>query len=162
MSLEKHHGGWIIALSFGFSFVLAIMPLPSWAIEWRPDWVTMILIYWCIALPQRVGIMTGWLVGIIQDVLHDTLLGYHALSMSLIAYISVRFHRRFRIFPWWQQVISIFVMVAAIHLPDIWVYGILQQRPVDWNFLYPAISSMILWQWVFVILRDIRRTYKVS
>ena len=103
MSLERHHGGWIIVLSFVVSFMLAIMPLPSWASLWRPDWVALVLIYWCIAIPQRIGIATGWLVGLTSDVLNETLLGQQALSLCLIAYISVKLHRRIRLFPLWQN-----------------------------------------------------------
>ena len=68
--MERHHGGWVIILSFIFGLMLAIMPLPAWAVAWRPDWAAMILIYWCIAIPQRVGVTTGWLVGIFLDVLN--------------------------------------------------------------------------------------------
>ena len=161
MSLERHHGGWVIVLSFMVSFMLAIMPLPSWATLWRPDWVALVLIYWCIAIPQRVGITTGWLVGLIRDVLNETLLGQQALSLCLIAYISVRLHRRIRLFPLWQQSIGVLVLITGDQLLRAWIRGIQGQPLVDVSFVYPALTSMLLWPWVFILLRDLRRFYQV-
>jgi len=140
MSLEKHHGGWVIILSFIVGFMLAIIPLPAWASVWRPDWVAMVLIYWCLALPKRVGVPTGWLIGIIHDVLSDTLLGQHALYFCLIAYISVK----------------------CSQLINQWIYNLLGYYiQVEWSFIYPAMSTMLLWPWLFILLRDLRRSHHV-
>ncbi|NJO14538.1 MAG: rod shape-determining protein MreD [Thioploca sp.] len=161
MSVERHHGGWIIVLSFVVSFMLAIMPLPGWATLWRPDWVALVLIYWCIAIPQRVGIVTGWLVGLTSDVLNETLLGQQALSLCLIAYISVKLHRRIRLFPLWQQAVGVLVLITLDQLLIAWIRGIQGQPLVDGSFIYPALTSMLLWPWVFILLRDLRRFYQV-
>jgi rod shape-determining protein MreD len=161
MSSERHHGGWVIVLSFVVSFMLAIMPLPGWATVWRPDWVALVLIYWCIAIPQRVGIATGWLVGITRDVLNETLLGQQALGLCLIAYISVRLHRRIRLFPLWQQSMGVFVLITGDQLLRAWIRGIQGQPLVDVSFIYPALTSMLLWPWIFILLRDLRRFYQV-
>jgi rod shape-determining protein MreD len=161
MNLEQHHGGWVIILSFVLSFMLAIMPLPAWATVWRPDWVAMVLIYWCIAVPQRVGVATGWFVGVIHDVLNDTLLGQHALSLSLIAYINVKMHRQMRLFPRWRQALWMFLFLTMSQGLGAWIRSILGHPQVGWSFIYPAITSMILWPWLFVILRDMRRNYRV-
>ena len=136
MSLERHHGGWVIIFSFIFSFMLAVMPLPVWAVAWHPNWVAMVLIYWCIAIPQRVGVMTGWLVGVVHDVLKDTLLGQHALSFCLIAFISVRLHKRIRLFPRWRQAISVFGLIAFSQLLDMWLRGIFGHLQIGWFFIY--------------------------
>jgi rod shape-determining protein MreD len=161
-SEEEQQGGWIIFLSFCVGFILAIMPLPEWIVIWRPDWISMILIYWCIAIPQRVSIGSGWIVGIVADVLNDTLLGQHALSLSIVAYLSVRFHRQVRIFPWWQQSATVVAIIAISQLPIIWVRGMLGYPQIGWIIFYPALTSILFWHWLFVILRDLRRTYQVG
>jgi len=162
MSLERHHGGWVIVLSFVFSFMLAILPMPAWTSAWRPDWVAMILIYWCLALPQRVGVATAWFVGIIHDVLNDTLLGQHALGFVLIGYLAVKFHQQLRLFPVWQQAIGVFGMVTLNQLLGIWIQSIFGSSQMKGSFIYPAFSSLLLWPWLFLMLRDIQRKYKVS
>jgi len=161
MSSERHHGGWVIILSFIFSFMLAIIPLPAWATAWRPDWVALVLIYWCIAIPQRVGVATGWFVGLLYDVLKDSLLGQQALSLCFIAYISVKWHRQVRLFPLWQQAIGVVGLLTMTHWLEAWFYTVLGHSQLESTFIYPALTSMILWPWIFVILRDMRRTYRV-
>ncbi|MEZ5672920.1 MAG: rod shape-determining protein MreD [Thiotrichaceae bacterium] len=94
-------------------------------------------------------------LGILQDVLSDTLLGQHALMLSLIAYISVISHTRVRTFPLWQQSVGIGVVVAINQLLHVWIHGMLGHPPRDWTFFYPALVSMILY-WMFIILRDLR------
>ncbi len=160
--MEKPQGTWVIILTFLLAFVFAILPLPSWASIWRPEWIMMVLVYWCIALPERVSIGIGWLVGLLHDVVNDTLLGQHALSLSIAAFLAVHFHRQIRMFPLWQQAIFIFFVVTFSQLPVIWLRGMLGHPILSWTVFYPAVSSMILWTWLFIILRDLRRFYQVS
>ncbi|MCK5876477.1 MAG: rod shape-determining protein MreD [Candidatus Marithrix sp.] len=157
----RPHGTWVIVLSFLFSFMLTIMPLPSWASAWRPDWIVMVLIYWCIAIPHRVGIMTGWSVGIIYDVLTDTILGHHALSLCIITFISVKLHLRIRLFPKLQQAVAILGLVIINKLLNAFIYSIFLDFQIGWSVIFSAITSMILWPWLFIILRDMRRTHRV-
>ena len=60
----NHQGSWIIFFSFIVAFMLTAMPLPEWASNWRPMWVTMVLVYWCMALPTKVGIGIAWTAGL--------------------------------------------------------------------------------------------------
>src|SRR5690606_27167374 len=84
----EHNAGWAIILSFAVAFMLTAVPLPEWAASWRPAWVAMVLIYWCMALPERVGIGAAWCLGLLLDVQQGTLLGQHALGLALIAWLT--------------------------------------------------------------------------
>ena len=167
MMLKRWQGMWFIFLSFIVSMMLDILPLPTWVAFWWPDWSALVLIYWCIAVPHRVGIVTGWSVGIFHDLLNDTLLGQQALGLCLITYLCVKWHRRLRFFPPLQQSIFVGGLVAMknfLVFSSAWIQGLglVQQIPATWTFLYPAVTSMLLWPWIFVILRDIRRIYQIN
>lgn len=54
-NIARHHGGATLLLSFIFALLLQMFALPDWAEALRPDWVALVLIYWCIALPERVA-----------------------------------------------------------------------------------------------------------
>ena len=58
----------VASLTLFVAFMLTIMPLPEWAIEFRPDWVTLVLVYWAMALPARVGVTIAWFAGLMLDV----------------------------------------------------------------------------------------------
>ncbi len=159
---KKHHGSVIILLSFIAALMLTAMPLPDWAVHWRPAWVAMVLIYWCMALPHRVGIGIGWILGIMLDVMQGTLLGQNAIGLAILAYFTVQLHQRIRMFPLIQQALLVCIFVLVYQLLSLWVRGIMGVPPGSWTYWMPAFTSMVLWPWLFIILRDARRRYHVS
>jgi len=162
MNMAKQNGGWVIFFSFIVALMLTAMPLPEWAINWRPAWVAMVLIYWCMALPHRVGIGVGWSLGILLDVLQGTLLGQNAIGLAILAFLTLKSHQRVRMYPLVQQALVICVFVIVYQLLSLWVRGIMGVPPRSWTYWTPVITSMVLWPWLFIILRDIRRRYHVS
>ncbi len=160
--LNKNTGGWIIFTSLLIAFLLTALPLPHWADDWRPAWVAMVLIYWCMALPERIGIGIAWCLGLLLDVQQGTLLGQNALGLALIAYFVIQIHKRFRLFPLVQQSCLVGFIIIFDLLISSWVGGIMGIPPQTWTYWMPAISSMVLWPWLFVILRDTRRRYNVT
>lgn len=160
--LNKNTGGWILFISLLIAFLLTALPLPHWVDDWRPAWVAMVLIYWCMALPERIGIGIAWCLGLLLDVQQGALLGQNALGLALIAYFVIQIHKRFRLFPLVQQSCLVGFIIIFYLLISSWVTGIMGIPPKTWTYWMPAISSMVLWPWLFVILRDIRRQYNVT
>jgi rod shape-determining protein MreD len=155
-------GTGVIALSFIIALMLTALPMPEWAILWRPAWVALVLIYWCMALPGRTGVLVGWSVGMLLDVMAGTLLGQHALALAVIAFIAHKLHRRVRVLPVWQQGVTVFGLVFVFQALVLWINGI-KGMPVTINaYLAAPLISMLLWPWVFVVLRDTRRRFSVN
>lgn len=162
MKIIRHSGGWTITVTVIFALMLAIIPMPEWADNLRPEWVVMAVLYWSIALPERVGLGIAWLVGLILDVLTGTLLGQRALALTIVTYIAIRFHQRIRIYPLMQQAAIILVLLALYRLLILWFDGITGQPPKGWVYWLPSMTSMLLWPWIFLLLRRVRRNYKVK
>ena len=158
---DRHNGGWVIIASFVLALMLTAMPLPDWAVNWRPAWLAMVLIYWCMALPERVGIGIAWLLGLVLDVQTGTLLGQNALGLSVLAYIILQTHQRIRVFPLVQQAVLVCVYLLVFQFFTLWIRGIMGVPPGHWTFWMPAVTSMLLWPWMFILLRDIRRKFHV-
>ena len=162
MSKPAYHGGIVILASFGVAFVLTMVPIPD---EWkfyRPEWVALVLIYWCLALPHRIGVFTGWTVGLLLDVAYGNLLGQYALSFAIMAYMSYLLHVRIRLYPILQQSLIILLLVALSQMIVLWIKGITGQTPQSWAYWTPSITSMLVWPWLFFLLRAIRRLYGVN
>jgi len=157
-----HHGGWVIFTSFVVAFIFTIFPLPNWLALLRPEWVALVLIYWCMALPQRIGVGIGWFVGLLLDVLRAGLLGQNALSLCIVAYVTIKLYQRIRVFPLWQQALSILVLIALHQMLMLWIKGITGQTSQTWSYWLPSVSSMLVWPVIYIVLRNLRRRFRVT
>ncbi|MEQ8663089.1 MAG: rod shape-determining protein MreD [Gammaproteobacteria bacterium] len=160
--MDKPNRVWVIALSFVVAFTLTAVPLPAWALAWRPAWIAMVLVYWCLALPERVGVLAGWVIGLVLDVLHGSILGQHAFGLAFVAYVSLQYHQRVRVYPLMQQAIFVGTVTLAYLLMMLWIYNLLGSVHYGLSYLFGAVTTAMLWPWVYVILRDIRRRARVA
>jgi len=159
---KKAHGIEVIIFSFIGALALTVFPLPDSLAVARPEWVTLVLIYWCMALPNRIGVVSAWIIGLMLDVLRVGLLGQNALALCVIAYITLKLYQRLRVFPLWQQALSVFVLVALSQMLNLWVKGITGQSIDLMTYWLPSLSSMVAWPLVFITLRALRRKFRVS
>ena len=147
----------VIYLSLFVALVLMILPLPDWAQIYRPNWMALVMIYWSMALPKRVGLWFAFLCGIILDTSLGTLLGQHTLALVLIIAINMNFYQRIRVLALAQQAIYVFVLLLINQVVVAWVEGFLGRSTPLLAFFGAPFIGMLIWPWVFVILRDIRR-----
>ena len=161
MSLPSR-GNLVVFASLLIAFMLTVIPLPAWLALVRPEWVALTLIYWSMALPNRIGVGVAWTTGLFLDVLRGGLLGQQALSLCVIVFITLKLYQRIRVAPLWQQAFSVLVLVILHQLLNLWVRGITGQPPQSWTYWLPSISSMLIWPLCFVSLREIRRNFRIS
>ncbi len=162
MTDNPRHGTSIIILSFIAAFMLTAMPLPDWAQPWRPVWPAMVLVYWCMALPERVGVGVAWCLGLLLDVQQGTLLGQNALGFTLIAFITLTLYQRLRVCSLAKQALMLAFVLLIYLLISLWIRTMAGYPPQQWTYWMPALTSMLLWPWLFIIMRDLRRKYRVS
>ena len=155
-------GRLVIITTLCIAMLLMILPMPEWARPYRPQWVTLVLIYWVIALPHRVGVGSGFVTGIVLDVLTGSLLGQHALGLSVVAFAAIQLHQRIRVFPFWQQSLGVLVLLLVQHLLSLWVIGATRGTAPDLLYWAVPFIGALLWPWIFVTLRKVRRHFTVS
>lgn len=155
-------GWWLIGGSFLLAFLISAIPLPDWISPFRPDWVALVLIYWCVALPDRVGPVVGMVVGLMMDVLQFTLLGHHSIGKAILGYLANRFHLQIRNMPLWQQSLGVMVLIAVDVALVTWIHGTLGTRPPSLGHWWPVVIGALFWPWVFLVLRDLRRRARVK
>ena len=152
----------VIPISFFLALLLTLLPMPAWALWLRPVWVLLVLIYWNISLPNRVSIGTAWVLGLLLDVLNGSALGEHALALTMVSYIVVRMHARLYMFPLLQQGLSVFLLVLLYQCILFCIQGFVGNLPRGWLYWSSSVTSMLLWPWVFTIMRDCRRRFRVA
>ncbi|MEP0203404.1 MAG: rod shape-determining protein MreD [Halioglobus sp.] len=159
---EGANAYWVILLSILVALILAVTPMPAWSVWGRPEWVALVVIYWTIALPHRVGIFTALLIGIAMDVLEGAVLGQNAFALVVVSLLAMVLYQRLRVFSLWQQSMVVFVLVGINQLICQWVQNLEGAGAQSLFFLLPACSSALLWPVVLHSLRGLRRFYRVT
>jgi rod shape-determining protein MreD len=106
-------GGFILA---SLLVALAFNLLPWQDVRGVPDLLALVLAFWCIHQPRRLGIGAAWVLGLVMDAANGTLFGQHALAYAALAYAAQALHRRILRFPLWQQALHVLVLLAASQL----------------------------------------------
>ncbi|GAA6184448.1 MULTISPECIES: rod shape-determining protein MreD [Alteromonadaceae] len=151
-----------IFLSIIIALILQIVPMPLTVEQFRPDWVLLVMSYWALALPNRVNVGMAFIVGLVLDILMGTSLGVHSFALSINIFILASNYQRLRNYSLWQQAFIIGTLSALYHLVVFW----LQHLQTDVNFLFtylwPVLTSMLMWPWIFGLLRKVRRQFRIT
>lgn len=145
-----------ISASLLFALALAIMPLPDVAQALRPDWVALVVIYWSLMAPGRLGLLSAFFLGMILDTLSGALLGQHALALLCVAYLALRFHLRIRVFPIWQMSLTVMGLLAGYQFLLFWVDGVAGRTVTGAERWAPVLVGAILWPLILGFLENIR------
>jgi rod shape-determining protein MreD len=135
----------VIAFSFLVALVLSVYPLPMGIRWWRPEFVLLVAIYWIFLMPLTMSFTLLCLLGLFQDLLEGVPFGQHSLGLVIVAYVCILSYQRVRNFSIWRQSGWIFVLVGVAQLTDNWVQGMAGRPLSGIQFLYPALTSALLW-----------------
>ena len=108
-------------ISLFLALCLQVMPLPDAWLVWRPDWLGLVLIYWCVVAPQRIGVFHGFILGLLLDLIEGAPLGQNALVMALIAFLALLVYQRMRAYALVQQAVLVFVLLGIAQLLEQWL-----------------------------------------
>ena len=145
-----------LVLSVLAALLLNWLPWHGIWLALRPDFVALVLLYWCTHKPYRVGIGVAWMIGILADVADASLFGQHALAYSVLAFGGIVLHRRMQMFDLRQQTLQIFpllLLTYAVYAAVHW-----QMRGyVAWEYFLGCLVSVLLWAPLTMLLQVLRR-----
>ncbi|CAD5375608.1 Rod shape-determining protein MreD [Pseudomonas sp. OF001] len=151
--VARSRNGWFVWFTLLLGLLLSVAPMPEFMQVGRPLWIGLLVAYWSLAAPQRIGMTRLWLLGLAADVLYGTPLGQNALVLALIVFMLMSLHQRLRMFPVWQQSLVLLVVFGLVQLVQLWLNTLTGNRPPTLLFLFPALVSALLWPWVFTVMR---------
>jgi len=159
--LRPVHPGFIVLTLF-LGLIANVVPSTPAVSLMRPDFLALVLLYWCIQEPRYVGVGTSWVVGLVMDVADATVFGQHALAYAVLACAADYFRRRVLRFPLWQQAVQVAALLALCAMIVLLV-RIVGGAPLPrWTYAVPPLVGALLWPVLSVLLQYPQRPNRSS
>ena len=144
---------WFILLTLALALGADLLPAGGIVQSMRPDFLALVLLYWCIQQPQFVGVGSAWALGLVMDVADAALFGQHALAYALLAYAAAYVHRRVLRFSLWAQALQVAGLLIASQTIILLVRVFAGASGVSWTYFSASLSGALLWPAVTVLLQ---------
>ena len=136
------------------SLIIALLleMLPLGRVPWMPDFLALVLVFWNVHQPQRVGIGLAFMFGLGMDVHQSALLGQHALAYTALSFFATMIHRRLLWFTVPSQALQVLPMFAVAHGVEIIIRMSSGGIFPGWTLLLAPLAESMLWPVVSVML----------
>ena len=118
----------------------------------QPDLLALVLVFWNVHQPRRVGVGLAFLFGLLMDVHQGALLGQHALAYTLLSFVAITIHRRLTWFGLIQQALQILPVFMAAHAMSLLVRMVAGDMFPGWSLLLAPVFESLLWPLVTLLL----------
>lgn len=156
--MTRGPSAWVLygSLFAGLLVLVVPLPLPAGVSMARPYLLAMLLAYWLLEAPERVGLGTAFFAGLAADLVSGTLLGEQALRLVVLAFLVHRFRARLRFFPLWQQALAVFVLLLNDRLVVLAIQLAAGAGMPPWPTWLSPLAALALWPWLFLLLDELR------
>jgi rod shape-determining protein MreD len=141
---------WFIIVSLLVALFLNMLPWGQ--LSGVPDFVALVLLFWNIHQPRRVGIGIAFVLGIVMDVHDASLLGEHALAYTLLSYAAISIHRRMVPFPLWVQALHAVPLLVGAELVPFLIRILFTGVFPGWAYLSSGFVEALIWPIVSLLL----------
>jgi rod shape-determining protein MreD len=148
--------GWVLPASFSLALLFGLLPLPELLLPLRPYWLALVLAYWVIETPDRVGLGFAFCTGLLADLMFGGILGDQALRLVVMAFILQRFRARIRFFPLSQQALAMGGLLFNDRVIDAAIHLLSGERLLPWSYWWAPLLGMALWVPLYLLLDALR------
>lgn len=142
--------GWFIWLTLALALLLNLTPLGR--VAWMPDWLAVVLLFWCVQQPTRMGMSVAFGLGLVIDVSQSSILGQHALAYALLAFSALVLSRRILWYGALQQAFHVLPLFFAAELVLL-ISGLLGRGVFPgWAMAWAPLLQAMLWPLVSWLL----------
>ncbi|MBU0592209.1 MAG: rod shape-determining protein MreD [Pseudomonadota bacterium] len=144
-TLTRPPSGQFIAMTLFAAIMLDILPWQGTWLLLRPDFVLLLLLYWAIHQPLRIGMATAWGLGLVMDVADGALLGQYALAYTFAIYLALTLHRRIQAFGLWPQAWHIFPLLLVSQILALLTHLLSGATFIGWGYFLASITGALFW-----------------
>ena len=132
-----------IVASFALALFLNFLPWQD--VRVVPDFVALVLAFWCVRQPRLVGIGVAWTLGLLSDAGNGVLLGQHALAYSLLAFLAIWLSRRILWFGPGLQALHVVLMLLVAQAAALLVRLAAGDPFPGWPVFVGPVAGALLW-----------------
>ena len=153
---------WFVALTMLLGFIGNLIPASGYAAVLKPDFLALVILYWCIQEPRMMGVGIAWFAGLLMDVADATLFGQHALAYAVLAFSADYFRRRVLRFTLWHQAaqVGVLLLLCAGLVLLVRVVGGSPLPP--WTYFVSPLVGALVWPLLSVLLQRPQRPARSS
>ena len=134
------------------ALALLVNMLPLGRQPWMPDLLALVLVFWSVHQPLRIGIATAFLFGLVMDVHQTALLGQHALAYTALSYFAIMVHRRLLWFTVPSQAMQVLPLFGSAHAIELAIRLFAGGSFPGWTLVLAPMLESLLWPVATVIL----------
>ncbi|MEO7727861.1 MAG: rod shape-determining protein MreD [Burkholderiales bacterium] len=141
-----------ILVTFVAALIINLLHWSGWWLAIKPDFVALVVLYWCIQQPRKVGFASAWLLGLVMDVAEGSLFGQHALAYSVLAFAGIVLHRRVLMFTMRDQILHVIVLLLMNDLLVLAVRMLAGAAFPGLSYFIGSMTAAALWPaltWLF-------------
>ena len=151
----------VIGCSFLVALILQTIPWPGSLDLFRPSWLLLVTCYWVLALPHRVNVGSALILGLLWDLLIGSTLGIRGMMMAIVMYIIAMNFLVIRNMALWQQAMIIAALTVLFEVLIFFGEYLIQDVVFNPLSLWSALINCILWPWMILLMRRVRRHWHV-
>lgn len=136
------------------AFLVSLFPLGQSLALWRPEWVVLVIIHWCIYFPNKISYVFVFFLGLLVDTVWQMPLGQHSLAYMVVMYTIIRLRERISPNSLIQHLFMVLVAGSIYLLLNLWVLTMLDSEPSGWGYWLPLLSNLIVWPLITSLLRQ--------
>ena len=156
-TLTRPVSGQFIVLTLFGALMLNLLPWQGSALLLRPDFALLLLVYWTVHQPLRIGLTAAWILGLVMDVADGVLLGQHALAYCATIYFSLALHRRIRAFGLWPQALHVFFLLLSSQALLLLIHLISGAVFIGWGYFFASVTGALLWPLLSLFLQQAQK-----
>ena len=154
--MSRARNGWVLPVSLLLALLLGLVPMPGVLQPLRPYWLALVLAYWVLEAPDKVGLGVAFLLGLLADLAFGGLLGEQAMRLVVMAFILDRFRARMRFFPLSQQAVVIGVLLLNDRVISAGLHLLTGVPQLPWLYWAAPLAGMLLWPPLHLLLDFLR------
>ena len=153
----RHTSRISVYLSLLVALLCQLFPWVGQGVIFRPDFMLVVILYWLLRSPNLCNVGTAWFAGLLVDLATGSLLGQHALSFSITAFIALSYQRRLVLFNTWQLVGYVAALLIFERVLMLLLKLFEDNENPGLSYFWPVITGLLLWQLMILLFDSLTR-----